>query len=121
MTCNYTHRKAKSTSAQDAFAGKILPRQVGDTILPNTAIVQMVKDGKNVKYQQIADEESLAISLGGSGSLKPDPKMPGLAMGPIFAFGSSSELFNGIDSLAFTPSDGKPQNGPNTANLMGNG
>lgn len=118
MTCEYDYTKAKASSIADAVAGKWMPRQSGDTMFPNTARVRLVKDGKNIRYEMIPDEDTLKIRRDGSKSATPDPKNHGLLFGPVMAFDISTELYNGADSLRFVPGFGS---GMNSVNLHGKG
>ena len=121
LTCEYDYTKAKTLTDVDAMNGKWMARQPGDTAFPNTARVSMIKDGKLVRYAIVADADSLKTQKEGHKSTKADPKNPGLAFGPAIAFTSSTQLFNGVDSLSFMPSDGVPGGMSNSVSFCGKG
>lgn len=115
-TCDYTHTKAKTTTGEDAVAGKWWARQPGETMYPTHAKTRLVKDGKFERYEEIADEDSQKTVREGHKSLTKDPKLPGLSFGPMVGFVSQIQLFNSEDSLVFSPEDGR-----GIVNLQGHG
>lgn len=121
ITCEYTHLRGKVATSEDALAGKWRPRQSGELPSPSSVRTSLVIDGKNVRFEEFADDESLKTSREGDKKVTKIDNNPGLTFGGAVDFMSGAELFNGTDSLHFTPSDGNPNNGGNIVNLNGRG